>query len=168
MSKKIVLEGTPNEWWEKAEKLTVAETISRQLGCWYISRKSQSETTNSFHIMTPTLAAVETGKKSLARERKKFNALSERGEDFKERVQDPDNTMSENVRMFIRQELDKPEWAEDNLLLADLPDAEEEGRRELWRRASNGWWTLVMDARVRVTNERLAYLNPKRISIQER
>lgn len=166
MPKKIVLKGTPNEWWEKAEKLTVAETISRQLGCWYISRKSQSETTNSFHIMTPTLAAVETGKKSLARERKKFREQDRYG--FAVPVEDPDNTMSENVRMFIRQELEKPEWAEDNLLLADLPDAEEEGRRELWRRASNGWWTLVMDARVRVTNERLAYLNPKRISIQER
>lgn len=146
MSEQPVFTGTPDDWWEAAERITVSEADERNLGDWYIvrivtRRSGGEEGTVRYNVSTPSKPPKPNGKR--------WNW----------------NNESAGVRCLIRGRVAVPEWMTAELVLAD--DPEFEGVRQAWVRKKSGRWTLLQDNRVAINDHTMSTRNPKPAAVTE-
>lgn len=145
------LTGTPNDWWDQAERITEAEAAERVLGTWYITSETRPSGASSYRVSTPTLASNEPRKAALR------DAIAY----GKKRESD----MSAKVRVLMRVPIERPAWMDVDFLIADIEIGSTE--RSLWRKTNAGNWQLVLDGRVRVGEKTMLQLNPAIANITE-
>lgn len=148
---KSPFEGDPNDWWERAEQISMAEAENRKLGNWYIIRqRTAGKQIHSYRLMTPSRPPL--GEKILKAE-----------EQGKHRV------TAEGIRVLIRGEAETPAWMTSRVVIADFDDFPEgptTTSRQPWVR-KNGRWQAVYDGRRSINDHAMAELNPVPASIQE-
>jgi hypothetical protein len=143
--------GTPNDWWDQAERITELQAAERELGAWYIAEETRSSGASTYRISTPTLASNEPRKAAL-RQQIDWGAKSE-------------SSISTKVRLLMRVPIEMPAWMSADFLIADIEIGSEE--RNLWRKTNAGNWQLVLDGRVRVGEKTMLQLHPAIASITE-
>lgn len=140
MSDQPVFHGTPDDWWENAERISTSEAAERDLGSWYISKYKTAGGPTAYRIAQPSRVP------NLAARRKIEEGYHA-------------NTESEAVRCLIRVTEAIPEWMTATYVLAEKPDGGAE--KFPWVRKKNGRWTLIADGSVTLTDRTMAELNPK-------
>lgn len=134
-----VFRGTPDDWWEQATVITVAEANNRNLGDWYITQvRTAGDTKPGYRISTPS---------------KPFNT------DKLLKALQANNGVSARVRRLIHNEAPLEPWMTSAFVLADR----EEGgtARVPWRRNNSGKWQCVTEPRISINDHLMAELNPK-------
>lgn len=146
-----IFTGTPDQWWEQAEPITEAEAAERVLGTWYILAETRAgEHTGSYRISLPTLASNLPRKDALERRIHLDGA-------------NPDD-ISPNVRALIRVSIERPDWMEADLVIADAELGSSE--RVPWRQ-KNAKWMQVFNPTKSAGERRMAELNPIIAAISE-
>lgn len=146
MSEQPAFRGTPHDWWEQAERITMSEAEERTLGNWYITQvRSAGDTGPSYRISTP----------SKPPNRAKAS-----------RIPPGWDAESKRVRLLIRSETPEPVWRTSDFVMADLEEGS--GERSLWvRKESTGRWNCLTDGRKNVNDTVMGRLNPRPATITE-
>lgn len=138
--------GTPDDWWEQAERIQISEANNRSLGAWYITKQRTAGATKPFYrLMTPSKPPNMD------------QLLKEQG---------PHNRESETVRCLMRLEMEMPAWMSASLVIADTK-TEGYVQRLPWIRKNNGRWHSLFDGRLTINDHSMAELNPTPAAITE-
>jgi hypothetical protein len=144
MSATPAFTGTPDDWWENAERISHAEAEERNLGDWYIVKMNTAgQTKPNYRLSTPS-KPPNMDKRSKPR----YN-----------------NGESDRVRCLIRGSEPMPAWMTSPFVMAERPDGGAE--RVPWVRKNSGRWQLLQDGRVNINDHAMAELNPKPAFIAE-
>lgn len=131
-----VFRGTPEDWWEAAEEITVSHALERNFGDWYITKiMSAAGVTPAFRIATPSKPPT-----------RHFNRTD-------------GNEISLTIRRLIRTETPLAAWMTSEYVLADLEEGSTD--RGPWRRLNSGRWQRITDGRISVNDHTMRELNPK-------
>jgi hypothetical protein len=143
--------GTPDDWWEQAERIQVSEANNRSLGAWYITKqKTAGQTKAVYRLMTPSRPpSMDQLLKSLG----------------------PHNRESDSVRCLMRLEMEMPAWMTSQIVIADTGMATTEGKKMVqrlpWVRKNSGRWQSLFDGRRNINDHEMAELNPAPARITE-
>lgn len=148
---KSPFEGTPEDWWNSARRVSRAEADNRKLGNWYIVRqRTAGKTLHSYRLMTPS-RPPQTDKM------------------LKSLKDGSGARYSENVRLLIQGSETVPAWMNAEMVIADFDRDTAEGLkidRQPWVR-KNGRWHAVFDGRRSINDHTMAELNPVPAAVQE-
>jgi hypothetical protein len=134
-----VFRGTPDDWWEQATQITVAEANNRNLGDWYITKvRTAGDTKPGYRVSTPS---------------KPYNS------DQLLKALQTNPGVSERVRRLIHHETPIEPWMTSEFVMADLTvDRPERGP---WRRLNSGRWQRLSGPMISVNDHTMRELNPK-------
>ena len=147
MSTQPTFTGTPDDWWENAERITIEESMQKQMGNWYITKmkpyssgwhpspEDEAKDSGAYRIATPT----------------KPPAVAKIPEHQRQ-------DEAEWCRLLIRGENKMPAWVGAMYVMADVPGSE--GQKGAWVRNNSGRWKLISDNRITVNDRTMENLNP--------
>lgn len=133
-----VFRGTPDDWWDNAEVITVAEANNRIVGDWYIAQvRTAGNTKPGYRVSTPSQA---------------YNS------DQLLKAIRANLGMSDRVRRLIHYETPLEAWINCDFVMADLTvDRPERGP---WRRQNNGRWQRLTGPMLSINDHNMRELNP--------
>lgn len=133
--------GTPDDWWEQAERITAAEAEERTMGSWYITQvRTAGDTKPGYRLSTPSRPANQDRKAN--------------------------KSQHESTRVRRLMSSPVPAWIGSLMVFADTA-GEEAMHRLPWVRKNSGRWQCLADARPTINDHAMAELNPSPAIITE-